>query len=77
MIKNYFKIAWRNILRYKGFSLINILGLSIGMACCIVVALFIIDEISFDRCNKNADRIYRVVKDFVNCLLYTSDAADE
>jgi len=66
MIKNYFKIAWRNILRYKGFSLINILGLSIGMACCIVVALFIIDEISFDRYNKNADRIYRVVKDFVN-----------
>ena len=66
MIKSYLKIAWRNILRYKGFSLINILGLAIGMACCIVVALFIIDELSFDRYNTNADRIYRVVKDFVN-----------
>jgi putative ABC transport system permease protein len=66
MIKNYFKIAWRNLLRYKGFSFINILGLAIGLACCILVTLFIKDEVSYDRYNKNSDRIYRVVKDFVN-----------
>jgi putative ABC transport system permease protein len=66
MIKNYFKIAWRNLLRYKGFSFINILGLAIGLACCILVTLFIKDELSYDRYNKNAGDIYRVVKDFVN-----------
>ncbi len=66
MIKNYIKIAWRNILRYKGFSLINILGLAIGLTCCVLVGLFIMDEVSYDRYHKDADRIYRVVKDFVN-----------
>ncbi|MDP9230324.1 MAG: ABC transporter permease, partial [Bacteroidota bacterium] len=66
MFKNYFTIAWRNLLRYKGFSLINIFGLAIGIACCVLVSLFIIDELSYDKYNKNADRIYRVVKDFVN-----------
>ena len=66
MLKNFFKIAWRNLLRYKGFSLINILGLAIGIACCLLVTLFILDELSYDRYNKESDRIYRVVKDFVN-----------
>ncbi len=66
MFKSYFKIALRNLLRYKGFSFINIAGLAIGIACCIVVALFILDEISYDRYSKDSDRIYRVVKDFVN-----------
>ena len=66
MIKNYFKIAWRNILRYKVFSFINILGLAIGLACCVLVGLFIIDEVSYDKYHKDSDRIYRVVKDFVN-----------
>jgi len=66
MLKSYFKIALRNLLRYKGFSFINIAGLAIGMACCILVALFIMDEMSYDRHNQDSDRIYRVVKDFVN-----------
>jgi putative ABC transport system permease protein len=66
MIKNYFKIAVRNLLRYKGFSFINILGLAIGLACCALVGLFIKDELSYDRYHKSADRLYRVVKDFVN-----------
>jgi putative ABC transport system permease protein len=66
MIKNYFKIAWRNLLRYKGFSLINIFGLAIGITCCVLVSLFIMDETSYDKYNKDAGRIYRVVKDFVN-----------
>jgi putative ABC transport system permease protein len=66
MLKNYFKIAWRNLLRYKGFSLINIFGLAIGLTCCILVSLFIIDELSYDKYHKDSARIYRVVKDFVN-----------
>src|SRR5687767_6088205 len=66
MIKNYFKIAWRNLLRYKGFSLINILGLAIGIACCLLVGLFIMDELSYDKYHNDAGSIYRVVKDFVN-----------
>src|SRR6185503_19176032 len=66
MIKNYFKIAWRSLLKYKGFSLINILGLSVGITCCLLVGLFIKDELSYDKYNKDGGRIYRVVKDFVN-----------
>ncbi len=66
MLKSYFKIALRNLLRYKGFSFINIAGLAIGLACCILVALFIMDEMSYDRQNQHSERIYRVVKDFVN-----------
>jgi len=66
MIKNYFKIAWRNLLRYKGFSFINILGLAIGLTCCVLVALFILDEWSYDKFHNDRGRIFRVVKDFVN-----------
>jgi len=66
MIKNYFKTAWRNLLRYKVFSLINIFGLAIGIACCVLVSLYIIDETSYDKYHKDPGRIYRVVKDFVN-----------
>jgi len=66
MIKNYFKIAWRSLLKYKGFSFINIFGLATGMACSLLIFLFVKDEISYDRYHKNADRIYRVVKDFIN-----------
>src|SRR5258705_13937764 len=66
MLKNYLKIAWRNLLRYKVFSLINVLGLAIGLTCCILVSLFIMDELSYDKYNKDSDRVYRVVKDFVN-----------
>ena len=66
MIKNYFKIAWRNLVRYKSFSLINIFGLAIGITCCLLVSLFIMDELSYDKYHKDAGNIYRVVKDFVN-----------
>ncbi len=60
MFNNYLKIAFRNLTRYKIFSLINILGLAVGITCCITLTLFIIDELSYDRFNKNADEIYRV-----------------
>lgn len=48
MLKNYIKIAWRNIIRNKGYSLINILGLAVGLACCILIAQYIQDELSYD-----------------------------
>jgi len=66
MIRNYFKIAFRNLLRYKGFSFINIFGLATGLACSLLIFLFVKDEISYDRFHKDADNIYRIVKDFVN-----------
>jgi putative ABC transport system permease protein len=64
MIKNYFKIAWRNLWRNKVFSAINILGLSIGLACCIVMFLFIQHELSYDKFNVNARNIYRITSIF-------------
>jgi putative ABC transport system permease protein len=60
MFKNYFKIAWRNLWRNKGFSALNIFGLAIGIATCLVILLFVQNELSFDRFNKNAERIVRV-----------------
>lgn len=63
MIKNYLKVAWRNIWRNKVFSAINILGLSIGLACCILMFLFIQYELSYDRYNTNAKNIYRLTSE--------------
>jgi len=60
MIKNYFKIAFRSLWRNKGFSLINILGLAIGLATCLIIMLFVNNELSYDRYNKKADRMFRV-----------------
>ncbi|MEO8885394.1 MAG: ABC transporter permease, partial [Mucilaginibacter sp.] len=60
MIKNYIKIALRNLWRHKGFSLINIIGLAVGMAAAILILLWIQSEISYDEFHKNKDRIYRV-----------------
>jgi putative ABC transport system permease protein len=61
MIKNYFIIAWRNLRKNKIFSLINIAGLSIGLACSMLILLYVKDEVSFDRFHKNVNNIYRVV----------------
>jgi putative ABC transport system permease protein len=60
MLKNYLKIAVRNLTRNKVFSLINIAGLSLGLTCCMLIVLYTKDEISFDRFQKNKDRLYRV-----------------
>jgi len=60
MIKNYLRIALRNIRKYKSFSIINVFGLAVGLACCIAIVLFVLDELSYDRFNRNADQIYRV-----------------
>jgi putative ABC transport system permease protein len=61
MLKNYFKIAWRNLRKNKIFSFINIFGLTIGLASFLLIALYIFDELTFDSFHKNADHIYRVV----------------
>ncbi|MFZ0454154.1 MAG: ABC transporter permease [Ignavibacteriaceae bacterium] len=63
MFKNYLKVAFRNLLRFKTYSFINIAGLAIGIACCLLILLYIQNELSYDRFNKNADRIYRINTD--------------
>lgn len=60
MLSNYFKIAFRNLIKHKSFSLINITGLAIGIASCVLILLFVQDELSYDRYHEKADRIYRV-----------------
>lgn len=60
MIKNYFKIAIRNIIKHKSFSFINIIGLAIGIACSILILLFVTNELSYDKFHEKADRIYRI-----------------
>lgn len=60
MLKNYFNVALRNILKHKFFSAINILGMTIGVAACLLIILYITDELSFDQFHSNADRIYQV-----------------
>ncbi len=59
MIKNYLRVALRNLRNYKAFSFINIVGLAVGIACCISIMLFVRDELSYDRQNEFADQIYR------------------
>ena len=60
MLKNYLTIALRTLMRHKGYSLINILGLSIGMTCCVLMLLLVQDELSYDKHHQNANRIYRI-----------------
>ncbi len=63
MLKNYLKIALRNVNRHRGYAFINIFGLAVGLACCLLILLFVQDELSFDRFHEKADRIYRVEMD--------------
>jgi putative ABC transport system permease protein len=60
MLKNYFKIAWRNLLRNKLYSLINIIGLAIGVSCCVLIFLYVQYELSYDTYNTKSDRIFRL-----------------
>ena len=60
MFNNYLTIVIRLLLRYKGYSLINVLGLAIGIAGCVLIVLFVYDELSFDQYHQNKDRIYRL-----------------
>ncbi|MFZ1370232.1 MAG: ABC transporter permease [Ferruginibacter sp.] len=65
MIKNYFKIAWNNLKRNKVFSFINIFGLSVGLASCMLITLYIINELSYDRYQQHGDQIYQVATTFI------------
>jgi putative ABC transport system permease protein len=62
MLKNYIKVALRNIKKHRVYSIINIIGLAIGMAVCILILLFIQDELSYDTFHQNANRIYRIAQ---------------
>src|SRR5688572_23846054 len=60
MIKNFFKLGLRNIIRHKGFSFINITGLSLGLTACLLIGLFVIDENKFDKFVPDGNRIHRI-----------------
>ncbi|MFT3934363.1 MAG: ABC transporter permease [Chitinophagaceae bacterium] len=60
MLKNYFKIAWRNLFRNKVYSIINICGLAVGITTCLLITLYILDESSFDKQHKDGNRIFRI-----------------
>ena len=60
MIKNYFKTAWRNLMKNKFYSFITITGLAVGLATCLLIFLYVSDELNFDQFNKNAKNIYRI-----------------
>src|SRR5215471_56383 len=62
MIKNYFLLAVKNLRKQKLFSLINILGLTVGITCCMMIFLFIINEFSYDKFHTNAKDIYRIYR---------------
>ena len=62
MFRNYLTVGIRNLLRHKGYSSINVLGLAIGIACCILILLYVQDELSYDRYHENSDRIYRLAE---------------
>jgi putative ABC transport system permease protein len=63
MLKNYLKVILRNIRKHKGYSFINITGLAIGMACCLLISIWVLDELSYDRFHTNASLLYRVEED--------------
>lgn len=69
MIKNYLKIALRNLVRNRGYSAINIFGLALGVACCLLLALYIQDEVSYDKHHERAEDIYRIVTNFKSDLI--------
>ncbi len=60
MLTNYLKIAWRNLLKQRGLTFINIFGLALGLACCLLIMLYVADELSYDRFHTKANRIYRI-----------------
>lgn len=64
MLQNYLKIAVRNLLRNKSYSFINIAGLSMGVACCLLLVLFILDEYSVDKHQANLENLYRITTEF-------------
>lgn len=75
MLFNYIKIAWRNILRNPGYAAINIVGLSMGVACCLLLSLYVQDELSYDQHHNNLNDIYRIVSHFEGSNVAFSELA--
>ncbi len=75
MFKSYLKTTLRSIKKHLGYSLINIMGLAIGMACCILILLFVFDELSYDKFHENHDRIYRVTRQWFTVSYQTIKAS--
>ena len=63
MLKSYLKSAVRHLFKRRGYVVINVGGLALGLACCMLILLFVRDELSYDRFHENADRLYRVAVD--------------
>src|SRR5476649_738523 len=63
MIKNFLKTAFRSLLKNKGFTAINVFGLALGLATCLLIVFYVIDELSYDRFNTKIERMYRVNND--------------
>ena len=66
MIRNYLKIAWRNLMKHRFISGINLFGLTVGITCCLLILTYILHELSYDRYHKNAGNIYRIHRTFIN-----------
>jgi putative ABC transport system permease protein len=66
MLRNHFRIALPNLMKYKFISFINLFGLTLGLICCLLILIYILHDLSFDWYNANADRIYRVTRIFNN-----------
>jgi putative ABC transport system permease protein len=64
MLRHFFQVAWRNLVKRKFYSLLNIAGLAIGMACCVLIALYVQNELSYDQYHTKHDRVYRVAQTF-------------
>ncbi|MFC2157063.1 ABC transporter permease [Acidobacteriota bacterium] len=75
MFRNYFKITWRNIKNNKIYSFINIMGLAIGMACCILILLWVQDELSFDKFHENYSDIYRTIPEVQGTMYFANPLA--
>src|SRR5690348_6449448 len=66
MLKNYFKLAWRNLVKNRQFAFLNLAGLSTGLACVILIYLWVSDELSINKFNKDDNRIYQVMQTATN-----------
>lgn len=75
MLKNYFKVTWRNIRNNKIYSFINIMGLAVGMACCILILLWVQDEVSYDKFHENYSDIYRTIPELQGAKYYSNPLA--
>jgi putative ABC transport system permease protein len=73
MIRNYIKTAYRSLSKNKGFTLLNVLGLAVGLATCLLIVFYVADELGYDHYNKNFSRIYRVDEE----VKYNGDLSHE